>query len=128
MPTELHHTVPKIDKDTEINWGRTLVIGALMASAAAGAFGVLAPVKPPASMRAFLAAWLISLCFQFSLRRYGRRERRFSFGAAEINPRDLAASVPGRESADRGGECRGARSHLMVLMRSSSESFSLMRV
>lgn len=36
--------------------------------------------------------------------------------------------VLGRESADRGGECRGARSHLMVLMRSSSESFSLMRV
>ena len=36
--------------------------------------------------------------------------------------------VLGRESADRGGECRGARSHLMVLMRSSSESFSPMRV
>jgi len=45
-------------------------LGAAFGLAEAGAFGVLAPVKPPASMRAFFAAWLISLCFQFSLRRY----------------------------------------------------------
>lgn len=39
MAPHLHPNAPKIGKDDEINWGRTLVIGALMASAAAGAFG-----------------------------------------------------------------------------------------
>lgn len=39
MAAELHPNAPKVDKEGEINWGRTFIMGALMASAAAGAFG-----------------------------------------------------------------------------------------